>query len=64
MDKAFYEQPTLVLARELLGMKIIHETREGIISGKIVEVEAYKGPEEAIDYPWRFWIADHPFVSK
>jgi 3-methyladenine DNA glycosylase Mpg len=31
---------------------------------KIVEVEAYKGPEEAIDYPWRFWIADHPFVSK
>jgi 3-methyladenine DNA glycosylase Mpg len=34
MDKAFYEQPTLVLARELLGMEIIHETREGIISGK------------------------------
>ncbi len=38
--------PTLVLAKELLGMKLIHLDDDGKTSGYIVETEAYLGPED------------------
>ncbi|WP_437180208.1 DNA-3-methyladenine glycosylase [Paenibacillus andongensis] len=41
---SFFEKPTLVLARSLLGMLIVKETEAGVASGWIVETEAYIGP--------------------
>ncbi|MCF6138382.1 DNA-3-methyladenine glycosylase [Pseudalkalibacillus berkeleyi] len=46
ITKEFLEQPTLELARQLIGKELVHETTQGTLSGKIVEVEAYKGPED------------------
>lgn len=46
IDASFFQQPTLELARQLLGNYIVHEHPSGLIVGKIVETEAYMGPDD------------------
>jgi len=43
IERAFYDRPTLDVARDLLGLVLVHRRRGVITSGAIVEVEAYIG---------------------
>lgn len=46
VDKSFFEAPVLELAKSLIGQYIVHEQDEGLLVARIVETEAYHGPED------------------
>jgi DNA-3-methyladenine glycosylase len=46
LKREFYSKDTKKVATEILGKILVHKTEEGILKGKIVEVEAYLGLDD------------------
>ncbi|MDF2986156.1 MAG: DNA-3-methyladenine glycosylase [Eubacterium sp.] len=46
LDREFYNRDSIIVAKELLGKVLIHETDGQRISARIVETEAYMGVED------------------
>jgi DNA-3-methyladenine glycosylase len=52
LERKFYERDPLVVAKALLGKTVVNETRVGTTSGRIVETEAYLGPEDKASHAY------------
>lgn len=51
---SFYTRSdVLVIARELLGKRLVTRFAEGVTSGRIVEVEAYAGTDDRASHAWK-----------
>jgi DNA-3-methyladenine glycosylase len=46
LSRRYFSRPTLTVARSLLGKYLVRENGTGTIAGKIIEVEAYIGPDD------------------
>lgn len=53
LSREFYERDTLIVARELLGKYLVHNTGQEATTGRIVEVEAYIGPHDAAAHTYK-----------
>lgn len=53
LKREFYLQDGLTLAQNLLGKILVHHGPDGITKGRIVETEAYMGPEDAAAHSYK-----------
>ncbi|WFR56016.1 DNA-3-methyladenine glycosylase [Anaerocolumna sp. AGMB13025] len=53
ITREFYERDAVTVARDLLGLTLVHKTMEGITKGIIVETEAYMGTIDAAAHSYK-----------
>ena len=54
LNREFFTKDTKNVARELLGNYLVRETEKGHMIGKILEVEAYLGPDDKASHSYNY----------
>lgn len=53
LERDFYRQSGLIVARELIGKKLVTNFDEGMTAGIIIETEAYMGVDDAASHSYK-----------
>ena len=53
LPRGFYERDALTVARDLIGCLFVHRHREGLAAVRLVETEAYRGPQDPGSHGYR-----------
>lgn len=53
LPRAFYDRPSVEVARDLLGKTLQRRSEAGLTAGIIVETEAYDGANDSASHAWR-----------
>ena len=53
LPRSFFERPSPVVARDLLGRVVESRTLDGRVRVRLVEVEAYAGEDDPASHAWR-----------
>lgn len=74
LNRDFYIRSGLIVARELIGKQLVHNSVDGTTKGIIVEVEAYMGSDDAAAHSYKalrttrtaiqFGIGGHSYVYR
>ncbi|MBU1299441.1 MAG: DNA-3-methyladenine glycosylase [Bacteroidota bacterium] len=71
LPRSFYLRPTITVAKDLLGKYLVRKYNNQLLTGKIVEVEAYLGEKDPASHAFRgqtkrnevmFWEGGHLYV--
>jgi len=63
LSRNFYTQPTLKVAKDLLGKYLVRNINGRKIIGKIVETEAYIGPKDRASHAFNWKITERNWVE-
>jgi DNA-3-methyladenine glycosylase len=53
LPRRFFARHSVIVARALVGHLLVHHTRAGVLVGRIVEAEAYRGPRDPASHAYR-----------
>lgn len=53
LPRSFYARDVLEVAPDCVGKVLVHASASGLVAGRVVECEAYRGPEDQAAHSWK-----------